>query len=134
MTEASDILQRNAELVRRHFDEFVNKQDLSAVERNFSLGYRDHNLPGSATSVADALAGAPAVFQRFPDLKVDLRDVVAQGDKVAVRLVWSGHERPSGRLMEFHGFVLWRIEGDKLAERWATTTSMCEVEGDRFVW
>jgi hypothetical protein len=24
--------------------------------------------------------------------------------------------------MQFHGFVLWRFEGDKTAERWATVT------------
>jgi hypothetical protein len=24
--------------------------------------------------------------------------------------------------MQFHGFVLWRFEGDKIAERWATVT------------
>jgi len=25
--------------------------------------------------------------------------------------------------MEFHGFVLWRFDGEKIAERWATVTS-----------
>jgi hypothetical protein len=24
--------------------------------------------------------------------------------------------------MQFRGFVLWRFEGDKIAERWATVT------------
>jgi len=28
--------------------------------------------------------------------------------------------------MEFHGFVLWRFEGEKIAERWATVTSPSE--------
>ena len=26
----------------------------------------------------------------------------------------------SGQKMRFHGFVLWRFEGNKIAERWAT--------------
>jgi hypothetical protein len=25
--------------------------------------------------------------------------------------------------MQFHGFVQWRFEGDKIAERWATVTA-----------
>jgi hypothetical protein len=29
--------------------------------------------------------------------------------------------------MEFHGFVEWRFEGDKIAERWATVTSPAEI-------
>ena len=28
----------------------------------------------------------------------------------------------SGQKMEFYGFVLWRFEGGKIAERWATVT------------
>jgi hypothetical protein len=28
--------------------------------------------------------------------------------------------------MQFHGFVLWRFEGDKIAERWATVTAPAE--------
>jgi hypothetical protein len=32
--------------------------------------------------------------------------------------------------MEFHGFVLWRLEGGKIAERWATVTPLTEASGD----
>jgi hypothetical protein len=28
--------------------------------------------------------------------------------------------------MQFHGFVLWRFEGNKIAERWATVTPPAE--------
>jgi hypothetical protein len=31
-----------------------------------------------------------------------------------------------GKKMQFHGFVLWRFEGDKIAERWATVTQPAE--------
>jgi hypothetical protein len=30
--------------------------------------------------------------------------------------------------MEFHGFVEWRFEGNRIAERWATVTPPKEVE------
>jgi hypothetical protein len=32
----------------------------------------------------------------------------------------------SGKKMQFHGFVLWRFEGDRIAERWATVTPPAE--------
>ena len=41
----------------------------------------------------------------------------------------SRHKRndsASGKKMQFHGFVLWRFEGDKIAERWATVTMPAE--------
>jgi hypothetical protein len=28
--------------------------------------------------------------------------------------------------MQFHGFVLWRFEGEQIAERWATVTAAAE--------
>jgi hypothetical protein len=28
--------------------------------------------------------------------------------------------------MQFHGFVLWRFEADRIAERWATVTPPVE--------
>jgi hypothetical protein len=31
--------------------------------------------------------------------------------------------------MHFQGFVLWRFEGDKIAERWATVTAPSEGDG-----
>jgi hypothetical protein len=39
--------------VRRHFEEFVNRQDLSAADRNFAPDYREHG--------ADVPPGLPPV-------------------------------------------------------------------------
>jgi predicted ester cyclase len=42
---------------------------------------------------------------------------------VMCRNIWRWTDPKSGNRMEFHGFVLWRFEGDKIAERWATVTA-----------
>ena len=39
---------------------------------------------------------------------------------------WRWTDPSSGMKMGFHGFVLWRFEGDKIAERWATVTPPTE--------
>ena len=39
---------------------------------------------------------------------------------------WRGTSARTGKPMEFHGFVLWRLEGGKIAERWATVTPPAE--------
>jgi hypothetical protein len=46
--------------------------------------------------------------------------MIAEGDKVMCRNIWRWTDTGSGKKMQFHGFVLWRFEGDKIAERWAT--------------
>src|SRR5215469_2354035 len=67
------------------------------------------------------------LMKQVPDLRVDVRDVIADGDKVVVRAVWLGTDAVSQRRVEFHGFVQWKIVDGKFAERWATVTPLAEL-------
>ena len=62
------------------------------------------------------------MYQAMPDLRVTVADMIAEGDKVMCRNIWRWTEVQTKKRMEFHGFVLWRFEGDKIAERWATVS------------
>ena len=42
------------------------------------------------------------------------------------RNIWRWTDMATGRKTQFHGFVLWRFERDKIAERWATVTPPTE--------
>src|ERR1035438_4652188 len=63
----------------------------------------------------------------FPDLQITIDDMIAEGDKVVCRNRWQGTNSRTGKRMEFHGFVEWRFEGDRIAERWATVTPPAEI-------
>jgi predicted ester cyclase len=52
--------------------------------------------------------------------------MIAEGDKVVCRNIWRWTDPKSSKKMEFHGFVLWRFEDDRIAERWATVTQPAE--------
>jgi predicted ester cyclase len=65
------------------------------------------------------------LYGAMPDLHLTIEEMVAEGDKVVCRNTWRWTD-PSGKKMQFHGFVLWRFEGDKIAERWATVTPPAE--------
>lgn len=108
--------------VRRHFDDFVNRQDLSAADRNFAADYQEHGAdvpPGLPPGPQGPKQYLAAAFQRFPDIRVTIEDIVAEGDKVVVRNTWRATDRESGQKIEFAGIVIWRIADSKLAERWA---------------
>ena len=128
-------LERNTRFVTGHFDDFVNRRDLGAVDRNLLPDFLDHDGPGGAKVDRERdramMAGMHAMF---PDLRVEVRDAVAQGDKVAVRNVWTGTDAGTGRRVEFHGFVMWRVAGGKIAERWATVTPMHEMAAAALDW
>ncbi len=63
------------------------------------------------------------MYQSMPDLRVSVEDMIAEGDKVVCRNIWRWTDPKSGTKLEFHGFVLWRFEGRRIAERWATVTA-----------
>src|SRR5215469_11328250 len=108
--------------VRRHFEDFVNRQDLSAADRNFASDYQEHGSdapPGSQPGPEGPKQYLAAAFQRFPDIHVTIEDIIAEGDKVVVRNTWRATDRTTNQKIEFSGIVIWRISGGKLAERWA---------------
>ena len=125
----------NTQFVVRHFDDFVNNRDLSAIDRNMHPDFLDHDGPGGmdANRAADRAMMA-AMHARFPDLRVEVRDTIAQDDKVVVRNRWTATDAQTGVRVEFHGFVLWRIADGKIAERWASVTPLHEATARDLVW
>ena len=66
------------------------------------------------------------MYKAMPDLRLTIEDMLAEGDKVMCRNIWRWTDPTSGKKMQLHGFVLWRFEGTKIAERWATVTPPAE--------
>jgi predicted ester cyclase len=60
-----------------------------------------------------------AALKKFPDMHVEVEDVIVEGEKVVVRNTWQGTEVASGKKFRFGGIVIWRVADGKLAERWA---------------
>jgi predicted ester cyclase len=116
--------------VWNHFEIFVNRKDSSQAYRSFTEDFLDHD------ESKDVAVGAEAAktmmenaYQRWPDLHVKIEDIIAEGDRVVVRNVWSGTEAGSGQKITFSGFVMWRFANGKIVERWATITRPQSIEG-----
>ena len=111
------------QFVRAHFEEFVNKRNAAVIHDNMTPDFFDHDGPdGKPTGVAGDEQMMLAMYKAMPDLHLTVEETIAEGDKVVCRNVWRWTDISSGKKMEFHGFVLWRFEGDRIAERWATVT------------
>ncbi len=134
MDPAQDV-KANTKLVLDHFEDFVNNKDLDAIDRNMAIGFVDHDGPGGrVVDRAADRAMMAKMHELFPDLRVVVKDVVAEGDKVVVRNLWTGTRAETGQRMEFHGFVMWRISSGKIVERWATVTPMHEATAQAMDW
>jgi predicted ester cyclase len=62
------------------------------------------------------------LYTRFPDIHVNILDLIAEDDRVVARNHWTGTEVASGVKYEFFGIVIWRIAHRQLVERWAYLT------------
>ena len=114
------------QLVADHFKEFVNDRNVSVIRKNMTPDFFDHDGPGGKpTGVDGDEAMMRKMYELMPDLHLTIEDIIAEGDKVMCRNIWRWTDTQSKKKMQFHGFVLWRLEGDKIAERWATVTNSC---------
>jgi ketosteroid isomerase-like protein len=124
----------NREFVKRHF-EAVNRRDVPTVLGNMRPDLYDHELQGDhKNDLQEGAQRLQVLMKQVPDLTVNVRDVIADWDKVVVRAVWLGTDAVSQRKVEFHGFVQWRIVEGKFAERWATVTPLAELPEGMNVW
>src|SRR3974377_947002 len=90
MQEKMDQTSINREFVRRHF-EAVNRRDAPTVLGNMRPDLYDHEMPGDhKNDLQEGAQRLQLLMKQVPDLRVDVRDVIADGDKVVVRAGWVG--------------------------------------------
>lgn len=117
----------NKQVVRRFYEELWNRGNLDAADELVAPDYVRHDLrPGDAPPGA---AGQKEVAEKFrsafPDARLEVEALVAEGDLVAAR--WtifgthtgaSGDVLPTGRSVRFSGVNFFRIADQKIAEIW----------------
>ncbi|MBV8865321.1 MAG: ester cyclase [Acidobacteriaceae bacterium] len=117
------------QFVIQHFDDFVNNRKAEIIHYNMTPDFYDHDGPGGRpTGIEGDEQMMLRMYASMPDLRVKIEDIFAEKDRVVCRNVWHWTDPGSGKRMQFHGFVQWRFEGNKIAERWATVTPPNEGE------
>ncbi len=109
------------DLARDYFQRVLNERDLSACDDLLASDYVDHDAPKNAQPGPQGIKDFMAQFLvDYPDLRVEIEDVVSEKHKAALRLVWRGCHRESGAEYHREGMAFLRSdESGKLAERWS---------------
>jgi steroid delta-isomerase-like uncharacterized protein len=80
--------EANKLLLRDWFEQVWNQKSEGAIDKMFSPQGKSHGFP-DADSVLEGPEGFKAIHRNFcgafPDLHVDVEEIVEEGDKVAVR-------------------------------------------------
>ena len=118
-TDAKDI-------ARRFYEEIINQKNVHAIDRFCSSDFVDHNPPPGGQGSLDATREQFLdLVKAFPDLTMTVQDQIADGDKVANRVLVRGTHKGeymgmpgSGKTVEIGGIDILRMVDGKAVERW----------------
>jgi C-1 hydroxylase len=121
-------LNENKAIVTGFIDAY-NRRDLDSFDDFVSPDYVDHtNHIRGRESLKQLITMG---FTAFPDWNETIEDIVAEGDKVWVRLAYSGtHDgewrgiAPTGNKVTMTSVDIYRVVNGKLAEYWNVTNSL----------
>jgi steroid delta-isomerase-like uncharacterized protein len=112
---------------RGHVDRVVNGHDLNGVDELLAANFVEHHAaPGFAANKAGQREMFAALFTSFPDMRYDIEELIAEGDKVVLR--GKGHGTHKGAFMgmpatnktvnidEIH---IVSVENGKITAHWA---------------
>lgn len=125
--------EQNKQLIQEAIETGLNRGDMDAFDEFFGPDFIEHEeLPPGTPAGREGVKAATAIMRTaFPDLKITIADMVAEGDKVAVRLTWSGTQDgefmgmpPTGKSFSMNVMDIFRIEDGKIAEHWGVSDSM----------
>jgi steroid delta-isomerase-like uncharacterized protein len=117
----------NKALTRRWFEEVWNNRRRDLI---YELSHRDAVTYGlaegaTATGIDQFMPFYDRFIATFPDIHITVEDVIAEGDKTAVRLTAQGTHTgdamgiaPTNKRVSFSGIIMIRWKGGKIAEGW----------------
>jgi predicted ester cyclase len=135
--------EENEELVRRLFEEGWGQGNLQVVDEVVAEDVIVHRAPATAGSIPPTTFATPGpvayaeaiqvLRTDFPDLRVTVEDVIADGDMVAMRTTIAGTQADpidnlgvpnTGRPMAREVWVFARVACGKVAELWVLVDNL----------
>lgn len=116
------------EIARWFFESVVNKGDISAMHTIMAENFTDHYAsPDQPPGIEGFAQFLKMVSTAFPDISVIIEDIIAEEDKVAVRLTITGTHsgmllgkiHPTGKKIFWSGIDILRIKNGKITDRWS---------------
>ncbi len=116
----------------KHFGEEIQNGNLDVIDEAFAPDFVDHDpAPDQGEGAAGLRQFWTSFRTAFPDLKIQIEELVADDDKVAIAYTVSGTHQgdfeghsPTGKQMSVRGLQITRIEEGMVVERWGMSDLM----------
>jgi steroid delta-isomerase-like uncharacterized protein len=120
--------QENKAVVRRFLEEAWNERNFDLIDELVAPDARHHD-PTDPPDLPPGPEGEKQLLQAqqsaAPDARIEIQDMLAEGDEVATRwTVYGTHEgefmgiEPTGNEIEIDGIQIDRIEDGQIVEKW----------------
>lgn len=114
----------NKEIVTKFIVKGYNENDYDEVIKLLSKDYYDHS-PAAARSDEDAIGILKIVESSFPDMKVEILDLIEENNKVVGRFKFiATHSteymgiEATNKKIQWEAIEIFRIDNEKIVESW----------------
>lgn len=119
-------IETNKAVVMRWQKMWYPQTDLGDLEEFIAADFVSHSMPPGISSDIAGIRQWVGIFHKaFPDAEGGVDQVVAEGDKVAVRFIGTGTHQgdlfgipPTGKPIRTTGINIFRLEAGKIVEHW----------------
>jgi len=111
------VTEANKDVVRRAYQVYVTG-DLEALDELVAADYVDHNpVPGQGAGLAGVKRKIADTREQLGGIVLDVADQIAEGDRVASRMVVSGRH-VSGRDVTLELIAISELASGKIVAEW----------------
>ena len=126
--------EENKRLIRQFF-EGVNARDMTVFEL-FAPDAVHHNpFPGTPPGREGNKQGMLLLFAAFPDWHTTIEDLIAEEDKVVVRMTQHGTHQgtifglaATGKQVSVAGIAIFRLRNSQIVEEWLITDQLSVMQ------
>jgi steroid delta-isomerase-like uncharacterized protein len=119
-------LDDNKAIIRAYVETVWNGRQLDRADEVVAADFVDHApLPGQAPGLEGVKRKWAMYLDAIPDFRVTIEELVAEGDKVAVRRSYEGTHRgellgipATGKRLQFGSISIFRLADGRIAEHW----------------
>ena len=133
--------EENKAIARRIIEDFINKGDLNVADQLFAEDFINHNPARGTTPDREGMKQfINYMLAAFPNQILTIDDLIAEGDKVVLRMTGRGTHTgellgipATGKQIEVPGISILRIADGKMVDRWNISDNLLLLQWIRIV-
>lgn len=117
--------EKNKKIILRLFGEGMLEQNFGVFDELLAENFMNHSVFNTYSGPGGYKLFVQQMLKAFPDMKINVQQIIAEGDTVATRgFIHGTHTKEfmgitqSGKKVKIDYFDFWKICNDKCVENW----------------